>query len=85
MAVKVSERERGIGTALLDRAVEALKNEGISKVYVIVYKNNAAGNAFWEKRGFRIPGESLYRAKEIVPMERIEIKISSEENHENIV
>ena len=54
---------------MLEYAVEALKNEGITKVYVIVFKNNAAGNDFWEKRGFVIPDESLYRTKEIVPLE----------------
>ena len=71
MAVKVSQRERGIGNTLLEHAMEALKSEGIAKVYIIVFKNNAAGNAFWEKRGFTIPDESLYRAKEIISLEHI--------------
>ena len=69
MAVKVSERGQGLGSALLEHAMDALNNEGISKVYIIVFKNNLAGNAFWEKRGFIIPDESLYRAKEIIPIE----------------
>lgn len=72
LSVKTSEQKRGIGSALLERAAEALKNEGISKVYVVVFKNNAAGNGFWEKRGFTIPGESLYRAKEIIPIRHID-------------
>ena len=72
MAVKVSEREKGIGNTLLEYAVEALKNEGITKVYVIVFKNNVIGNAFWEKRGFVIPDESLYRAKNIIQIENID-------------
>ena len=71
MAVKLSEREQGIGNTLLEYAMEALNNEGISKVYLLVLKNNAEGNAFWEKRGFVIPDESLYRAKEITPLEHI--------------
>ena len=65
MAVKTSEREQGVGNTLLEYATEALKNEGISKVYIMVLKNNKYGNDFWEKRGFIIPDESLYRAKEI--------------------
>ena len=73
MAVKVSERGQGIGNTLLDHAMGALNNEGIAKVYVIIFKNNAAGNVFWEKRGFTVPDESLYRAKEIIPLERMEI------------
>ena len=72
LAVKTSEREQGVGNALLQHATEALKNEGISKVYLMVLKNNETGNAFWEKRGFTIPSESIYRAKEIAPIEHIE-------------
>ena len=68
LAVKVSEREQGVGSALIEYAIEALKKEGITKVYIMVFKNNATGNAFWEKRGFTIPIESLYRAKEIIPI-----------------
>ena len=68
LAVKVSERERGVGSTLLDYAMDALKNEGIAKIYIMVLKNNASGNAFWEKRGFTIPGEALYRAKEIITL-----------------
>ena len=72
MAVKISEREKGVGNMLIDYAIEALKNEGITKVYIVVFKNNVKGNAFWEKRGFKIPDESLYRAKEIIPINHID-------------
>ena len=72
LAVKVSERERGVGSKLVEYALDALKNEGISKVYIIVKKYNEAGNAFWERRRFTIPDDTLYRAKEIVPMEHID-------------
>jgi len=71
LAVKTSEREQGVGTTLLEYATEALKNEGINKVYIMVFKNNETGNAFWEERGFIIPEETIYRAKEIVPIEHI--------------
>ena len=71
LAVKASEREQGLGNTLLEYALEALSNEGIAKVYIIVLKNNLAGNAFWEKRGFIIPDASLYRAKEIAPIEHL--------------
>ena len=72
MAVKVSERKQGIGSALLEYAMEALKNEGISKVYVIVFAKNETGNAFWEKRGFTVPDGLIYRSKNIIPVERID-------------
>jgi len=72
LAVKVSEREQGLGNTLLEYSLEALKNEGIAKVYVIVFKHNTTGNTFWEKRGFTIPEQTLYRAKEILTIERID-------------
>jgi len=72
LAVKVLEREQGIGNTLLECALEALRNEGIIKVYIMVFKNNETGHAFWEKRGFSIPDRTIYRAKAIVPIERID-------------
>ena len=72
LAVKISERGQGIGNALLECAMEALNSEGIAKVYIMVLKNNTLGNAFWEKCGFTIPDESLYRAKEIIPLEHMD-------------
>ncbi|MCL1804302.1 MAG: GNAT family N-acetyltransferase [Eubacteriaceae bacterium] len=72
LAVKVSEREQGIGNTLLEYAIEALINEGIAKVYIMVFKNNETGHAFWEKRGFTIPDESLYRARKIKAIRHID-------------
>jgi len=75
LAVKGSKRKQGVGNTLLEHAIDSLRNEGIAKVYITVFKNNETGNAFWDKRGFTIPDETLYRAKEIlqikyaVPME----------------
>jgi len=74
LAVKDSERKRGIGSALLDRALEALQEEGIKKVYIMIFKNNEAGNAFWEKRGFIVPEDVQYRAKEIAPLSHMIIR-----------
>ena len=65
LAVKGSKREQGVGTTLLEKAIDALKNEGISKVYITIFKNNVAGNSFWEKRGFTVPDKTIYRAREI--------------------
>ena len=72
MAVKVSERGRGLGSALLDSALDALRKEKINKAYVVVFKRNESGNAFWEKRGFAVPDETVYRAREIMPIEHID-------------
>ena len=72
LAVNVSEREQGVGNTLLENAIGALKNEGISKVYITIFKNNVTGNAFWDKRGFTIPDETIYRAREITLIKHIE-------------
>ena len=51
-AVREDARRRGVGQALLEAAIEALKSEGIMKVGLVVFKHNEIGNAFWAKRGF---------------------------------
>ena len=73
LAVKVSHRKHGVGSKLLNNALSALENEGITKVYIMVFKNNTIGNDFWEKRGFTVPNETVYRAKEIIKLEHMEI------------
>lgn len=59
----VAERFRGngIGTSLVNEAVEAIKTEGINKVFLVVFKTNENGNAFWEKQGFKIREDLYYR------------------------
>ena len=71
-AVKVSERNRGIGSALVDHAMTALKNEGINKVALVVFDKNEIGNAFWEKRGFTCRDDLRYRNKNINELTRID-------------
>lgn len=48
-AVKASEREQGIGSALLESAVTALKNEGINKVALVVLKKTLLGICFGKR------------------------------------
>ena len=45
-------RRKGIGTAMVVFAMEALKREKISKVSLIVFTVNDIGNAFWKKIGW---------------------------------
>ena len=54
-------RGNGIGAALVQKAVEAVKAEGINKVFLVVFKTNEKGNAFWEKQGFKIREDLYYR------------------------
>lgn len=71
-AVKVSERGQGIGSTLLDHAMDALRNEGINKVSLVVFGRNETGNSFWEKRGFTKREDLIYRNKNINELERID-------------
>ena len=52
LAVDVNFRRRGIGKALVERTVEALKHEGINGIKIFVFRDNESGNIFWEKLGF---------------------------------
>lgn len=71
-AVAVSERKKGIGTALVDMAMEALSYEGINKVAFVVFSKNETGNSFWEKKGFEGRKDLIYRNKAIVDLKRID-------------
>lgn len=64
-AVDCAYRNKGIGTALVNKAIEALKKEGIHKVGFVVFKNNELGNKFWESYGFKIREDLVYRNKVI--------------------
>lgn len=71
-AVKPSERNKGIGTKLVDEAMKAFEDIGITKVALVVFEKNEIGNAFWEDKGF-VPREDLvYRNKQITEMIRID-------------
>lgn len=72
MAVDAALRNKRIGTALLDAALDALKAEGIAKVALVVFKNNSIGNEFWEKRGFIVREDLNYRNRSIMELHRID-------------
>lgn len=73
-AVAQSYQGKGIGTALLDSALEALEAEGICKVALVALKGNADGNGFWEKKGFFAREDLNYRNKMILEAEEIHIQ-----------
>lgn len=71
-AVKPSERNKGIGTKLVDRAMKAFEDIGITKVALVVFEQNETGNIFWEKKGFTSREDLVYRNKQITEMIRID-------------
>lgn len=52
VCVDENYRMRGIGTAMVVTAMEALKKEKISKVTLIAFAQNDVGNKFWNKIGW---------------------------------
>ena len=45
-------RKRGIGSALVETALEKLRSMRLTKIGILVFADNAAGLAFWRKHGF---------------------------------
>lgn len=64
-AVASGNRGQGIGTALLRAAVNALEEENIRKVALVVFEKNQIGNEFWENRGFQARTDLIYRNKQL--------------------
>lgn len=65
-------RGRGVGTALLNTCLKALEAEGIHKVALLVFRRNAAGNAFWEKNDFTVREDVAYRNRALSELIRID-------------
>lgn len=72
LAVAEDHRHRGIASALLEHALDALKSEGINKAALVVFKRNGPGNEFWEKQGFTVRDDLTYRNKALAEMIRFD-------------
>lgn len=51
LAVARSRQRGGIGRTLVRRALEELRAENVHKCHVLVFRENAAGRAFWARLG----------------------------------
>jgi ribosomal protein S18 acetylase RimI-like enzyme len=56
-------RRMGIASHLVSMAEEALKKEGILKVFGLVFKDNDVANMFWETQGYTARTNLNYRNK----------------------
>ena len=72
LAVNPKYRNKGIGTTLVNNAMNALENLGINKVALLTFKRNEVANAFWEKQGFSTREDINYRNKQIKELVRID-------------
>lgn len=71
-AVHPDFRNQGIARTLVETVMKALKKCGINKVALVVFERNQSGNDFWEKLGFTVRDDLVYRNKSIVEMVRID-------------
>lgn len=71
-AVNPNYRNQGIATKLVEAAMDAIKANGINKVALVVFDRNKDGNAFWEKVGFTVREDLVYRNKAIAELVRID-------------
>ncbi len=72
MSISPDHRRLGIGSRLVDLALEALNKEGIKKVALVAFKTNDLGNSFWEAQGFTLREDLNYRNKALVDLEIID-------------
>jgi ribosomal protein S18 acetylase RimI-like enzyme len=65
MCVHPDYRRLGIAGKLVNAAEDALKKEGISKIFGLVFKDNDGANAFWESQGYTLRTNLNYRNKSL--------------------
>lgn len=65
MCVHPDYRRKGIAAKLVSVAEEALKKEGIQKIFGLVFKDNDPANAFWEEQGYSLRTNLNYRNKSL--------------------
>ena len=65
LCIHPSYRREGIAGTLVQKAEEALRREGIHKIFGLVFKDNDVANAFWEKQGYTLRTNLNYRNKSL--------------------
>ncbi len=63
---------QGIAKRLVEAAMTALEKIGINIVALVVFDRNESGNRFWEKMGFAVRNDLVYRNKAIKEIVRID-------------
>lgn len=57
MCVREAYRKRKIGTHLVTESLKVLKSEHIHNVYLVAFRKNEVGNAFWNSLGWEMRGD----------------------------
>ena len=72
LCVSEEHRRKGIAKALMDAMLEGMREEGISKVALVVFAYNDAANAFYDHIGFAKRNDLFYRNIALRELERID-------------
>lgn len=72
-AVIPQYRKQGVARQLVEATMQALEECGINKAALVVFGRNEPGNAFWEKLGFTVREDLVYRNRCIAQMVRIDL------------
>jgi ribosomal protein S18 acetylase RimI-like enzyme len=65
LAVDPTLRRRGIGKALVERCLGALKSAGIDKSHIMVFGSNQSGLKFWQGAGWKTRPEIVLMSYDI--------------------
>ena len=71
-AVHPNYSRRGIARQLVETVLTVLDELKIHKVALVVFKRNTEGNRFWEKLGFSVREDLIYRNQARTEMTRID-------------
>ena len=61
LAVAAAHQGKGLGRALVEACLEAMRKEGIRKCSFVVFRDNGKANAFWDAIGSTRREDCLYR------------------------
>jgi ribosomal protein S18 acetylase RimI-like enzyme len=65
LAVHSAYQRQGIGEALVERCLEALRRERIDKCHLFVYAANTQAQGFWQRLGWKQRDDLLLMSKNI--------------------
>jgi putative acetyltransferase len=67
LTVAEAHRNKGIGTALVEKVISKLRMLGIRKCNIFVFADNPAGGEFWKKNGWVERTDLKVMSKDIPP------------------